>query len=146
MPLGHHPLQRAGARACAVLTGRESPQQMTIDDVEIAAEYLVDVLTQTACADRQSRRYELWKALLALFPNSPATHARRPREPHVPYASGGVAAMSGLPQLVGEELSLGLQCQLGEAGIEGDVDIGAAATSLGPLFHPSPRDVGSHAP
>ncbi|MCX4233523.1 hypothetical protein [Streptomyces ortus] len=75
-----HPLQRAGAWAAAVMAERHHPDDVTTQDVErVAAMMVQDVLT-AACAAKDTDRYDWWKVLYALYPNSKATRSSRPRD------------------------------------------------------------------
>ncbi|WP_052847360.1 hypothetical protein [Streptomyces avicenniae] len=76
----HHPLQRAGAWAVAVLAGRATPDEVSGGDLDTVATLLVDEVCAAAVAPKDSPAYDWWKVLFALYPNSKATHARRPRE------------------------------------------------------------------
>jgi CRISPR-associated protein Cst1 len=73
-----HPLQRAGAWAVAVLSQRRHPQDVTRDDLDQIASRLVDDVCTAATARSGTAAYDWWKVLFALYPNSKATHSRRP--------------------------------------------------------------------
>ncbi|MEV7089788.1 hypothetical protein AB0O07_28525 [Streptomyces sp. NPDC093085] len=77
-----HPIQRAGAWAVAVLAGRTTPQDVTHADLDAVAARLVEDVMAAALApkDPDSAAYGWWKVLLALYPNSKATHNKRPRD------------------------------------------------------------------
>ncbi len=76
-----HPLQRAGAWAVAVLAGREAPQQVTVSDLDSVVSGMVDDLCRAANAPKDTRAYDWWKVLYALYPNSKATRSTRPPDP-----------------------------------------------------------------
>ncbi|MFE4397942.1 MULTISPECIES: hypothetical protein [Streptomycetaceae] len=78
----HHPFQRAGAWAVAVLAGRAAPHLVTTADLDTVADVIVTdaVAAATAREDTDLGRYDWWKALFSLYPNSPATHGRRPQD------------------------------------------------------------------
>ncbi|WP_199844322.1 hypothetical protein [Streptomyces sp. RTd22] len=75
-----HPLQRAGAWAVAVLGGRETPQEITEADLDAVASRLVGDVSTAAVAAKETAAYDWWKVLFALYPNSKATHSKRPRD------------------------------------------------------------------
>lgn len=75
-----HPLQRCGARAVAVLAGSAGPGQVTPADLDEVAGRLTGDVVRAATADKNAAAYDWWKVLYALFPNSPATHSKRPRD------------------------------------------------------------------
>ncbi|WP_317452810.1 hypothetical protein [Streptomyces sp. CBMA29] len=75
-----HPLQRAGAWAVCVMAGRASAGQMVAADLDAVATRIVEDVAEAASADKDTPRYDWWKVLFALYPNSKATHASRPRD------------------------------------------------------------------
>ncbi|MDT3396311.1 hypothetical protein RKE29_06600 [Streptomyces sp. B1866] len=75
-----HPLQRAGAWAVAVMAGRELPEQVGADDLNGVADTVVRDAVAAAVAAKTDPCYDWWKVLFALYPNSKATHASRPRD------------------------------------------------------------------
>lgn len=75
-----HPIQRAGAWAVAVLAGRAGPQEVTSPDLDGVAARLVEEVLAAALAPKDSTAYDWWKVLFALYPNSKATHSKRPRD------------------------------------------------------------------
>ncbi|MEV7871141.1 hypothetical protein AB0P17_34730 [Streptomyces sp. NPDC088124] len=75
-----HPIQRAGAWAVAVLADRANPQEVTEADLDAVAARLVEDVMAAALAPKNSTAYDWWKVLFALFPNSKATHSKRPRD------------------------------------------------------------------
>lgn len=75
-----HPLQRCGARAVAVLAGRDSPADVSIAGLDIVAERLTGDIARAAVAREGSPAYDWWKVLFALYPNSPATHSKRSKD------------------------------------------------------------------
>ncbi|SCD56580.1 CRISPR-associated protein Cst1 [Streptomyces sp. ScaeMP-e83] len=75
-----HPLQRAGAWAVSVLADRSTPYEVTQADLDAVAARLVDDVATAAVAPKDSAAYDWWKVLFALYPNSRATHSKRPRE------------------------------------------------------------------
>lgn len=76
-----HPLQRCGARAVAELAGADSPEALTPAAVDEAAGKLTSDIVRAAAADKDAAGYDWWKVLFALYPNSPATHSKRSRDP-----------------------------------------------------------------
>ncbi|SFD70296.1 CRISPR-associated protein Cst1 [Streptomyces aidingensis] len=78
--LTSHPLQRAGAWAVAVMASRPSPQEVSTDDLDGVASRLVEDVTAAAVAAKETAAYDWWKVLFALYPNSKATHSKRPRD------------------------------------------------------------------
>ena len=76
-----HPLQRCGARAMAELAGAGSPDALTPAEVGEVADRLTDDIVRAAMADKDTAGYDWWKVLFALYPNSPATHSKRSRDP-----------------------------------------------------------------
>lgn len=75
-----HPLQRAGAWAVAVLAERRTPGEVTETDLDTVASRLVDDVSAAAVAAKDAPAYDWWKVLFALYPNSKATHSKRPRD------------------------------------------------------------------
>ncbi|MFI0897221.1 hypothetical protein [Streptomyces sp. NPDC020983] len=75
-----HPLQRAGAWATAVMAGRGRPADVTADDLDAVASRLVDDICEAATAPKDKPAYDWWKVLFALYPNSKATHSKRPSD------------------------------------------------------------------
>ncbi|WPB91409.1 hypothetical protein [Streptomyces malaysiensis] len=75
-----HPLQRAGAWAVAVLAGRRTPGEVSETDLDAVASRLVDDVSAAAVAAKDAPAYDWWKVLFALYPNSKATHSKRPRD------------------------------------------------------------------
>lgn len=75
-----HPLQRAGAWAVVVLAGRRAPGEVTETDLDTVASRLADDVSAAAVAAKDSPAYDWWKVLFALYPNSKATHSKRPRD------------------------------------------------------------------
>jgi CRISPR-associated protein Cst1 len=75
-----HPLQRAGAWAAAIMAGREQPAEMTADDLAAVAARLTSDVCDAATAPKDTAAYDWWKVLFALYPNSKATHSKRPSE------------------------------------------------------------------
>jgi CRISPR-associated protein Cst1 len=97
-----HPLQRCGARAVAQLAGRQSPDGVTDADLDIVAGTLVRDIVRAATVPNTAVAYDWWKVLFALYPNSPATHSKRSRDPA--ELGGSIAALfapealgSGIP-------------------------------------------------
>ena len=76
-----HPLQRCGVRAVARLAERESPEEVTADDLDTVAGRLVRDIVRAATAPNDTPAYDWWKVLFALYPNSPATHSKRNKDP-----------------------------------------------------------------
>lgn len=75
-----HPLQRAGAFAVAVMAGRQSPYEVTGADLDTVATRLVEDVSAAASAAKETAAYDWWKVLFALYPNSKATHSKRPKD------------------------------------------------------------------
>jgi CRISPR-associated protein Cst1 len=76
-----HPLQRCGARAVAELAGTDSPDALTPAAVDEAAGKLTSDIVRAASAGKDAAGYDWWKVLFALYPDSPATHSKRSRDP-----------------------------------------------------------------
>src|SRR5699024_10467940 len=79
MQLTHHWIQRAGARAAAVLAGRSEPAQLTPDDVDRVVERIITDAVAAAQAPKKGPGYAWWMALAAAYPNSPVVHPSRRR-------------------------------------------------------------------
>ncbi len=75
-----HPLQRAGAWAVAVLAERASPVEATDTDLAAVAVRIAEDASRAAVADKGTAAYDWWKVLFALYPNSKATHSKRPKD------------------------------------------------------------------
>lgn len=75
-----HPFQRAGAWSVAVLAERRSPFEVTEADLDTVASHLVEDVSTAAAAAKDTAAYDWWKVLFALYPNSKATHSKRPRD------------------------------------------------------------------
>lgn len=75
-----HPLQRAGAWAVAVLAGRGQASELTGEDLDAVASRLATDICEAATAPKDSAAYDWWKVLFALYPNSKATHSKRPSD------------------------------------------------------------------
>ncbi|MFJ5227818.1 hypothetical protein [Streptomyces sp. NPDC088400] len=75
-----HPIQRTGAWAVAVLADRATPQEVTEADLDMVAARLIEDVIVAALAPKDSAAYDWWKVLFALYPNSKATHSKRPRD------------------------------------------------------------------
>ncbi|MGD9482798.1 hypothetical protein WDH52_05970 [Streptomyces sp. TRM70308] len=95
-----HPLQRAGAWAVAVLAGRASPHEVTSAELDAVASRVVADVSTAALAAKDTVAYDWWKVLLALYPNSKATHSKRSRDRAV--LESGISEMfvpdiSGVP-------------------------------------------------
>ncbi|WP_405844896.1 hypothetical protein OG528_38455 [Streptomyces platensis] len=75
-----HALQCTGAWAVAVMAGRERPDQATADDLEAIAEIIGADAARAAVSAKTDARYDWWKVLFALYPNSKVTHAGRRRD------------------------------------------------------------------
>ncbi|MFI8200761.1 hypothetical protein ACIF6K_30295 [Streptomyces sp. NPDC085942] len=75
-----HPLQRAGAWAAAVMAGRSHPDDVTTADAERVVQVMVQDVLSAATAVKATDRYDWWKVLYALYPNSKATRSSRPRD------------------------------------------------------------------
>jgi CRISPR-associated protein Cst1 len=74
-----HPLQRCGARAAMVLAQARSAGSTTMAGLDAVADRLVKDIVHAAAAPNDAVAYDWWKVLFALYPNSPATHSKRPR-------------------------------------------------------------------
>ncbi|MDT0475668.1 hypothetical protein RM863_26455 [Streptomyces sp. DSM 41014] len=103
LSLTSHPLQRAGARAVAVLAGRTEPAEVTFADLKVVAARLVDDIVAAALASKDAAAYDWWKVLFALYPNSKATHSRRARDRGIllPDVAALFAADAPAPGLTG---------------------------------------------
>ncbi|MFE1322689.1 hypothetical protein [Kitasatospora phosalacinea] len=78
-----HPLQRAGAWAVAVLADCRSPEDVGPGNLDAVAAVLVADVVAAATAPKEASRYDWWKVLFALYPNSKATHSKRPSDAQV---------------------------------------------------------------
>ncbi len=78
-----HPLQRAGAWAAALIAERDDPGRVSEADLDTIASVLVADVLAAATAPKDSSRYDWWKVLFALYPNSKATHSKRASDPNV---------------------------------------------------------------
>jgi CRISPR-associated protein Cst1 len=76
-----HPLQRCGARAAAELARVGRAEDVTTDGLDAVAETLTRAIVHAAAAANDAIAYDWWKVLFALYPNSPATHSKRSRDP-----------------------------------------------------------------
>ena len=76
-----HPLQRCGVRAIAELAGAGSSEDLTPAAMGEVADRLTGDIVRAATADKDAACYDWWKVLFALYPNSPATHSKRSRDP-----------------------------------------------------------------
>lgn len=75
-----HPLQRCGARAVAELA-KVSVRDVTADALDVVADTVTRAIVRGAAAVNDTDAYDWWKVLFALYPNSPATHSKRSRDP-----------------------------------------------------------------
>ena len=75
-----HPLQRCGARAVAEL-GRVSDAEEVTHALDAVADTLARAVVRAAAAASDAVAYDWCKVLFALYPNSPATHSKRNRDP-----------------------------------------------------------------
>jgi CRISPR-associated protein Cst1 len=76
-----HPLQRCGARAVAELAKAGDAEDVTPDALDAVADTLTRAVVRAASAANDAVAYDWWKVLFALYPNSPATHSKRNRDP-----------------------------------------------------------------
>jgi CRISPR-associated protein Cst1 len=76
-----HPLQRCGARAAVVLAQEQDTGYRTVKGLDAVADALTKAIVRAAAAPNVAVAYDWWKVLFALYPNSPATHSKRSREP-----------------------------------------------------------------
>jgi CRISPR-associated protein Cst1 len=76
-----HPLQRCGARAVAELAQVSEAEDVTAGALDAVADTLTRAIVRAAAAANDAVAYDWWKVLFALYPNSPATHSKRNREP-----------------------------------------------------------------
>jgi CRISPR-associated protein Cst1 len=76
-----HPLQRCGARAVAELARVSAAEDVTSDALDAVADTLNRAVVRAAAAANDAVAYDWWKVLFALYPNSPATHSKRNRDP-----------------------------------------------------------------
>lgn len=91
LALTGHPLQRCGAWAVSVLaseagtatdrgTATLMPSEVTLDQLNLVSERIADDVARAAVAQQDDTKYDWWKILFALYPNSPPTHAKRERD------------------------------------------------------------------
>ena len=76
-----HPLQRCGARAVAELAKASDAEDVTAAAMDAVADTLTRAIVRAAAAANDTVAYDWWKVLFALYPNSPATHSKRSRDP-----------------------------------------------------------------
>jgi CRISPR-associated protein Cst1 len=76
-----HPLQRCGARAVAELAQVSDAEDVTAGALDVVADTLTRAVVRAAAAANDAVEYDWWKVLFALYPNSPATHSKRNRDP-----------------------------------------------------------------
>ena len=76
-----HPLQRCGAGAVAELAKAGDAEDVTADALDAVADTLTRAVVRAASAANDAVAYDWWKVLFALYPNSPATHSKRNRDP-----------------------------------------------------------------
>ena len=81
LALTGHPLQRCGARAVTELAGVSDAGEVTADALDAVAGTLTRAIVRAAAAANDTVAYDWWKVLFALYPNSPATHSKRSRDP-----------------------------------------------------------------
>jgi CRISPR-associated protein Cst1 len=81
LALTGHPLQRCGARAVADLAKAVDAEEVTADGLDAVAGMLTLAIVRAAAAANDTVAYDWWKVLFALYPNSPATHSKRSRDP-----------------------------------------------------------------
>ncbi|MFE5853419.1 hypothetical protein ACFQ61_09385 [Streptomyces sp. NPDC056500] len=62
------------------MSERQAPYEVTEDDLDSVASCLVEDASAAASAAKDTAAYDWWKVLFALYPNSKATHSRRPRD------------------------------------------------------------------
>jgi CRISPR-associated protein Cst1 len=99
--LTSHPLQRCGARAVAKLAKVGGPGDVTPEILDEVAETLTADIVRAAVAPDTAGVYDWWKVLFALYPNSPATHAKRkkiPAELRAPIARLFAPDTPGFPE------------------------------------------------
>ncbi|UNZ21341.1 hypothetical protein [Streptomyces sp. 891-h] len=94
-----HPLQRAGAWAVMELAGQSDGARVTSADLDAVAGRLTADVCAAATAAKEDAAYDWWKVLFALFPNSKATHSKRPRERRL--LEPDIAALFAPDQVVG---------------------------------------------
>lgn len=63
-----------------VLASRALPEQVTDADLDQVAATVVRDAARAAVAEKDTAAYDWWKVLFALYPNSKATHSKRPRD------------------------------------------------------------------
>ncbi|MEU3498436.1 hypothetical protein ABZ747_33705 [Kitasatospora cineracea] len=78
-----HPLQRAGAWAVAILADCRTPEEVGPGNLDAVVAMLVADVVAAATAPKDASRYDWWKVLFALYPNSKATHSKRPSDAQV---------------------------------------------------------------
>lgn len=76
-----HPLQRCGARAAVMLAQEADSAHSPLVGLDAVADTLTRACVHAAAAEKDAVAYDWWKVLLALYPNSPATRATRPKDP-----------------------------------------------------------------
>lgn len=81
LKLTGHPLQRCGARAVAELAHVSGAEEVTAEGLDAVAGTLTRTIVRAAAAANDTAAYDWWKVLFALYPNSPATHSKRSRDP-----------------------------------------------------------------
>lgn len=94
-----HPLQRCGARALTRIANRDSADEVTSADLDMVADTLGSDIVRAATAAKNTAGYDWWKVLFALYPNSPATHSARSRDPgELRSVIGTLFAADGQPE------------------------------------------------
>ncbi|MEU6241589.1 hypothetical protein [Streptomyces sp. NPDC047024] len=65
------------------MAGRATPWDVEASDLDAVADQIVEEVCRAAVAAKESAAYDWWKVLFALYPNSRATHSKRPHDPAV---------------------------------------------------------------
>lgn len=65
------------------MAGRDRPADLTTGDLDKVASRLVADICEAATAPKDKPAYDWWKVLFALYPNSKATHSKRPSDRNV---------------------------------------------------------------
>lgn len=81
MELTFHPFQCTGAHGAAHLALRPGPHEVTACDLDRVVDEIVEAAARGATAVRGEAGWAWWQRLAAGFPNSPATHPGRGRDP-----------------------------------------------------------------
>lgn len=83
LPRTGHPVQSAGAWALAVMARHQTPEEVTVAELDTLCRRIVADACAAGAATPESPAYDWWKVLAALYPNSKIAHNGRPRDPAV---------------------------------------------------------------